>query len=387
MLAENSEKVKQLPYFLFFDKAALGNCPESPGLVFFDVAGFSTREPHAPTGNVRRNITESLRKDFQNKIGKSLDAALQHFYITPSQSSPFHGRRRSGEANEMTTSMRALGALSAIVLTGAAAAGPARADAMTAKDILSSFNLVTTGNVTTNSDILGNAVVGGNFGGGNPTLFGGNGYSSSPDLYLFGKLNTGLNLNSGGSLYYAGSVTSPKVNFNSGGGFSKGHHDTTLPNPLGYYTNPLTDLSTQLSDLTASAGTSVKNGTFNAGSNKGIVVFDITGSQLEADLHNSQISFVGKGVTSYIINVTGNFVEPSSTHWNAAAQRDALFNFEDATTVEARQLEGVDPGARRLGLDLERQSRWFGVREVVPGRRRVAQRRPVQRRASDRGSA
>ena len=207
---------------------------------------------------------------------------------------------------------------------------------MTAKDILSSFNLVTTGNVTTNSDILGSAVVGGNFGGGNPTLFGGNGYSSAPDLYLYGKLNTGLNLNNGGSIYYAGSVTSPKVNFNSGGAFPKGQHDATLPNPIGYYTNPLADLSTQLSDLTASAGTSVKNGTFNAGSNKGIVVFDITGTQLENDLRNSQISFVGTGVTSYIINVTGagSFVEPSGTNWNAAAQRDALFNFEDATTVE-----------------------------------------------------
>jgi choice-of-anchor A domain-containing protein len=232
----------------------------------------------------------------------------------------------------MVRSMRAFGAVSSIALVAAAAAAPARAES--AKDILSGFNLVTTGNVTTNSDILGSAVVGGNLGGGNPTLFGGNGYSSAPNLYLYGQLNTGLNLNNGGSIYYSGSVTSPKVNFNSGGGFQKGQHYATLPNPIGYYTNPLAALSTQLSDLTASAGTSVTNGTFNAGSNKGIVVFDITGTQLEADLHNSQISFVGTGVTSYIINVTGNFVEPSGTNWNAAAQRDALFNFDNATTVE-----------------------------------------------------
>jgi hypothetical protein len=40
---------------------------------------------------VRRNINESLRKDFQNKIGKSLDAAPQHFYITPAKAACFTG--------------------------------------------------------------------------------------------------------------------------------------------------------------------------------------------------------------------------------------------------------------------------------------------------------
>jgi choice-of-anchor A domain-containing protein len=236
----------------------------------------------------------------------------------------------------MIRSMRAFGAVSAIALMAAVASGQARAASPTAKDILSSFNLVTTGNVTTNSDILGSAVVGGNFGGGNPTLFGGNGYSSAPDLYLYGKLNTGLNLNNGGSIYYAGSVTSPKVNFNSGGAFPKGQHYTTLPNPLGYYTDPLTDLSTQLSGLTATTGTSFVNGKFNAGSNTGIVVFDISGSALASDLVNNNISFAGKGVTSYIINVIGNFTDPSSTHFNVD-QEDALFNFEDATTVNLGQ--------------------------------------------------
>ena len=42
---------------------------------------------------------------------------------------------------------------------------------MTAKDILSNFNLVTTGNVSTQSDIVGDAVVGGDLNGA--TFFGG----------------------------------------------------------------------------------------------------------------------------------------------------------------------------------------------------------------------
>ena len=136
-----------------------------------------------------------------------------------------------GKQTKMTKSMHALGAASMLVLM--AAAGPARAEALTAKDILSSFNLVTTGNVSTQSDIVGDAVVGGDLSGA--TFFGGGAkVPSSPTLYLFGKLNSSLNLNSGGSLYYAGS-SSQKVNYNGGG---KLH--TTLPNPLGYYTDPLT---------------------------------------------------------------------------------------------------------------------------------------------------
>lgn len=247
-----------------------------------------------------------------------------------SRRQPIQRPRRGGEATEMIRTMRAFSAASTIVLVAAAAAGPARAASMTAQEILSSFNLVTTGNVSTQSDIVGDAVVGGDLTGA--TFFGGGAnVPSSPALYLFGKLDSSLNLNSGGSLYYSGSISPPSVNFNGGG-----KHYTTLPNPLGYYTDPLTDLSTQLSKLTATTGTSFVKGDFNAGSNTGIVVFDITGSQLASDLVNNNISFAGKGVTSYIINVIGNFTDPSSTHFNVD-QEDALFNFEDATTVDLGQ--------------------------------------------------
>jgi choice-of-anchor A domain-containing protein len=229
----------------------------------------------------------------------------------------------------MTKFMRTFGAVSTIGLMAAAVVGPARAASPTAKDILSSFNLVTTGNVSTQSDIVGDAVVGGNLSGA--TFFGGgSNIPSSPDLYVFGKLNSSLNLNSGGSLYYAGSPSQP-VNYNGGG-----KHYTTLPNALSSYTDPLTALSAQLSDLTATTGTSFVNGNFNAGSNTGIVVFDIKGSTLTSDLVNHDFSFTGKGVTSYIINVIGNFTDPNSTHFNVD-QEDALFNFENAATVNLGQ--------------------------------------------------
>jgi choice-of-anchor A domain-containing protein len=238
----------------------------------------------------------------------------------------------------MTKSIGALGAVSALVLMGAATVEPARADSMTAKSILSSFNLVTTGNVSTQSDIVGNAVIGGNLNGA--TLFGGGGnVPASPMLSVYGSLtNTnGLNINAGGDLFYNGVISTPshqvpgapQVNFNGGG--SKQPLDPAT-NPITNFTAPLTALSQQLAGLAASPGAAIANGNFNAGSNTGIVVFDVTGAQLEADL-GSNITFTGAGVTSYIINVTGDFSEPSGDNWNSL-QSDALFNFDDATTVK-----------------------------------------------------
>jgi choice-of-anchor A domain-containing protein len=276
-----------------------------------------------------RILTDSFLKENPEK------ALMLHrsiYICTPRRGRPIAGGAFRGKQTKMTKSMRALGGVSMMALVAAATAVPARAASDSARDILSSFNLVTTGNVSTQSDIVGDAVVGGNLSGA--TFFGGGAnVPSSPDLYLFGKLSGSLNLNSGGSLFYAG-TTSPSqhVNYNGGG---KLH--TTLPNALSYYTDPLTDLSKQLSDLTATTGTSFVNGKFNAGSNTGIVVFDIKGSTLTSDLMNHDISFTGgKGVTSYIINVIGNFTDPSSTHFNVD-QEDALFNFEDATTVNLGQ--------------------------------------------------
>jgi choice-of-anchor A domain-containing protein len=226
----------------------------------------------------------------------------------------------------------------------AAAAAPARAEALTAKDILSSFNLVTTGNASTNSDIVGNAVVGNDLHGA--SFFGGGGnVPASPILSVYGSLtNTnGLNINAGGDLFYNGAISTPshhvpnapQVNFNGGG--SQQTLDTAT-NPITNFTSPLTALSQQLAGLTATSGATISHGNFNAGSNTGILVFDVTGTQLETDL-GSNITFTGKGVTSYIINVTGDFTEPNGDNWNSL-QPDALFNFSNASTVDVGNWNG-----------------------------------------------
>lgn len=205
---------------------------------------------------------------------------------------------------------------------------PAQATDLTAKQILADFNLVASGNVTTQSDIEGAAVVGGTLNGS--TFFNNtNDLPASKTIYLYGSLGHGpLNLDNGGNLNYSGNITNSQVNFNGGGQQFK-----SFPSPISAYTTPLNQMSTILAGLTPTAGASIVDGTFKANGATGLIVFDLTASQLESDLQNSQISFVGdKGVTGYIINVTGNFSEPSSTNFNTA-QQDALFNFVDATSV------------------------------------------------------
>jgi choice-of-anchor A domain-containing protein len=216
--------------------------------------------------------------------------------------------------------------LASIVALGWASAGSAEAE--TAQEILSTFNLVTTGDVSTTQDIVGNAVVGGSLSGAS-FFAGGSNVPASPELDLYGTLENSINLNAGGDLYYNGAINPPNVGFNGGG--SQKPLDTTT-NPLSDYTAPLEALSTQLENLTPTLGTSIVNGTFKANGATGIVVFDITAAQLESDLANNQVTFSGTGVTSFIINVEGNFTEPSSTNFNTA-QEDALFNFYDATSV------------------------------------------------------
>jgi choice-of-anchor A domain-containing protein len=235
----------------------------------------------------------------------------------------------------MMRSMRVLGVVPTLALI-AASAGSAHATVLTAKEILSIYNLVTTGDVSTSSDIVGNAVVGGDLTGAS-FFSGGSNVPASPVLDLYGTLKNSINLNAGGNLYYNGAINPPNVVFNGGG---SQHPLDAAANPLSDYTAPLTALSTQLEGLATTGGTSFINGNFNAGSNTGIVVFEVSGMDLATDLNNDDISFTGGAGVTYIINVDGNFAQPSSSHLNSL-EPDALFNFYNATTVDVGTWSGA----------------------------------------------
>ncbi|MEJ0017768.1 MAG: collagen-binding domain-containing protein [Acetobacteraceae bacterium] len=218
----------------------------------------------------------------------------------------------------------ALMALCAAVVSLARPA--AAAPQLSALQILGSVNLVTNGKVSTTADVEGSAVIGGNLSGA--TFFNGDA-PGSPFIYLYGSQSGNLNLNNGGSLYMNG-TPGGHVNYNGGG-----HLYSTGPSqPLSTYTAPLMNLSSQLAGLMQTAGNTISGGTFNAVAGAtGMSVFNITGSALQSALTNANIRFMlGVGVTSVVVNVTGDFTEPNSANWNTLAQ-NVLFNFSNATSV------------------------------------------------------
>lgn len=203
----------------------------------------------------------------------------------------------------------------------------------TAADILSQFNLVTSGNASSSSDVGGAAVIGGSL-SGNVTFFNNSGnVPASKSVNLYGTLNTSnLNINNGGDLSYSGSL-SGNVTFNGGGG-----QVTSGPaQPASTYIAPLDKLSASLARLPGTSSVSTHNGTasFNAVAGQdGLAVFDLSARTLAHDLSNHQIAFTfGTGVKTAVVNVTGNFYEPTGTNWNGPALQNVLFNFAGAKSV------------------------------------------------------
>jgi choice-of-anchor A domain-containing protein len=45
--------------------------------------------------------------------------------------------------------------------------------------------------------------------------------------------------------------------------------------------------------------------------------------------------FNQNGAKTIIVNVTGNFTDPSGSNWNPPAQQDVIFNFVNATSASA----------------------------------------------------
>ena len=200
------------------------------------------------------------------------------------------------------------------------------AQAETAAEILSTYNLVTEGNATTGSDIEGSTVVGGDLSG---ATFFGNNTPANPLLVIYGNLADSINPTANKpqtvELTHAGQESSIHCN---------GPCTFISPptSPLSDYTAPLNALSTELSKLSATPGAGIVDNSGNAiftvpTGTTGIAVIDITGSQLETDLQNSNVEFsIPNTVTGLIVNVDGSFVNPGGVNFNGE-QQDALFNF------------------------------------------------------------
>lgn len=225
---------------------------------------------------------------------------------------------------------------------------PARAGLLTAQSIIDNNNLVTSGNASLGSDVEGNAVIGGNESGSTQFFNNSSRYPANPSVSIYGAVNGTVQVdNLPGTVYYGSIGGSGSILLN-GAGSSK--VQGSFPNPLNAYTNPLNAMSTQLSGMAQQLGNSIVAGsnslTFNAtaGTN-GVAYFDIAAATLESDMVNANMTFdLSGGVTTIVVNVTGNFADPGSEHFqndegDGLAQPDVLFNFANATTLSLSSWE------------------------------------------------
>jgi hypothetical protein len=263
-------------------------------------------------------------------------------------------------------------------------AGAAQAAPLTATEMLQQFNMVVTGNVTSTSHVDGRSYVGGNVSGGDYVqhtsdtpasayaglTVGGN-LSNNVHVNGLGAIvggnASGVNVNSGAS-YVGGSASyssfngnawvngaAQNVNFN-GAGHAASYVNTNNNRPLNAptaamndalaaststnFSSLMTGLSTQLSALKATAGTSVafSNGDHNvtlSGSGvDGVLVFDLTA--LDSRIFSStttDISFNLTNATTVIFNTNDKLLNLGANFNQASSLGSKLiWNFAGADT-------------------------------------------------------
>ena len=221
-----------------------------------------------------------------------------------------------------------------------------RATPLTAQGIISGYNLVTGSTVASSFDVEGSAIVGGNLTGSNQFFNNSGRAPASPTLSVYGDISGTTKTLAPATVYY--STASGTLSLNAGGT----QIQNAYPNSLGAYLAPLNAMSTQLSGMAQQSGNTVgvNSGTvtFNGASGtNGIAYIDVTAAQLATLLPNNTVLFtLGSGVSTIVVNVSGNFSDPGSEHVNSA-QTDVLFNFYNAQSITFNSWETsvLAPGA------------------------------------------
>jgi choice-of-anchor A domain-containing protein len=232
----------------------------------------------------------------------------------------------------------------------ASASVPARADSLTADDILSQFNAVVSKQFSTNSDVEGRLVAGNIRNTTSSTFFESPNPSSSPSSFQGVNAITiqscpSCNVNSGGGVNFISSRgNAGTFNLNGGGTIKQN-------NPFfstGDFTKPLSALQTQLGGLDKNSDFMTPNSNslvFDVTPVDGVAVFDITGAKLAGTLSdNYNITFSKETpATTIVINVTGSFTEGGGENFNGDTFLDehVIWNFEDATNINVKQWHGA----------------------------------------------
>lgn len=224
--------------------------------------------------------------------------------------------------------------IGSIIFGAVAASGQVHAAAISARDMLQSFNNIVLNDLTTNVETEGTLYVGGDYNG--------NGSTVNPQGLPNGDLGGGIV----GSLIVGGDINASAVNLNGGhaviGGTDFG--DLGLNNgstksegvsgiPVAEITNAFQSFSAELAGLTPTGGvanTSDQNNISfqSVADSSGVAVFNIAGSVLQNGTFHGVTA--DPGVTT-VINVSGANV---TIGVNANLTQSAvIFNFYEATSL------------------------------------------------------
>jgi choice-of-anchor A domain-containing protein len=247
----------------------------------------------------------------------------------------------------MNVSLRGFATTAALtVLLGGLVAAPLRpaaATALSATEILQTFNAVVAGDFALRSDVAGPVVVGGNLTGGQGDFYGqhlpaaGSTFGGYSTLAVYGDVkNARYNVNSGTVNVAGRAIGSVSLG-------NRVNYGATMPYSFGAIWSTLTAASVGLSQLAPAAqaplpAAGTNNAVLNAviGSVPGqsnVAVINITAQQL-ASYPDVRVNL--NGATTVIVNVTGSsFTGHPNIHNN---QNDFMYNviwnFVDATEID-----------------------------------------------------
>lgn len=235
------------------------------------------------------------------------------------------------------------------IILGTALAGavvaPARAGALNAQDILTSFNAIINGNFQTRSNTEGAIIVGGDLTGKHSGTLDSSRLSPTGSLSGFGAVNVygdadRAKYNANDLVVKVAGSDIGKSNFS---GAASVTYNASMPYAFNDVWNTLVAASTGLAQIApASQAALPAAGSNNAvlvavpGSANGVstaAVINITAAQLASygslDVHRN-------GASTVVINVTGNFVgRPNIMNRdNGAEWTGVIWNFIDATSID-----------------------------------------------------
>jgi choice-of-anchor A domain-containing protein len=215
-------------------------------------------------------------------------------------------------------------AIAAALIPGHAGATPLTSD------LLTGFNAIV-GNFSSTSDTEGAVIIGGTL-SGNSTTFDTHAVHPSGTVSGFGDVNV-YGATSGGP-YNVNNLSVKVATAKQTATFSGGSvtYNASLPYSYASISGQLSKLSTALSTLKTTAGSSLSNSVFTAKPVNGVAVLDLTLSQLQK-IGNPTFNL--NGAQLLIINVdASSYATPSGVNFNdSGIASKILWNFYDATSL------------------------------------------------------